>query len=341
MNNKIQSLVRENISKLIAYQNLRANVNLSKPIILDANESPVGSYNRYPDPYQSKLREKLAGMNSITANQLAIGNGSDELIDLIFRIFCEPKVDKALTFSPSFSMYDIYAQINDIQLDKISLNEDFQIDFEAFFQQLENNNYKVIFICSPNNPTGNKLVHLEKILNSFKGIVVIDEAYIEFCELDSCQKYLNTFPNLIILRTLSKAWAAAGIRVGYAMSSTDIIQLYNQTKPPYNVSAVSQEIALQILENNDAVRDTINEIIKQKNLLIKDLENIKSVIKIYPSDANFLFVKVKNADRMHNFLIKNGILTSNRSKQVENCLRITIGTITENEYLINILKTYE
>jgi histidinol-phosphate aminotransferase len=251
-------------------------------------------------------------------------------------------LDKALCFSPTYGMYEVAAQINNVELIKIPLNKDFQIEEDLLTPYLEDKSLKLIIICSPNNPTGNliKALTIENILKDFQGIVLIDEAYIDFCETASFTKRLNEFPNLIICQTLSKAWAMASLRVGMAFMSEELTEVFNRVKPPYNISKVNQEQALQTLSDKAKYKENIGKISIQKEVLLRELNNLKFVLKIYPTDANFLLVQVKDADDLYNYLIKNGVVIRNRNSVIENCLRITIGTEAENNILLNCLKSY-
>jgi len=334
----IQNLLRKNIASLLPYSSARDDFDGTDGVFLDANENPFGTLNRYPDPYQKQLKKELAKFKKVSAKNIFIGNGSDEVIDLAFRIFCEPGRDKALTFTPTYGMYDVSAAINDVELLKTPLNSEFNIDINDDFLQIES--LKLIFICSPNNPTGNLIDtrSIEKLLSNFNGIVIIDEAYIDFCDAPSWNTFLKEFPNLIVCQTFSKAWGLAAARVGFCCASEEIISIFNKVKPPYNVSELNQKTALVALRKPKVFQKNI-EIIKDEKLkLILELNKIDQVIKIYPSDANFLLVEVKDATELYEKLIKLRIITRNRNKQVKNCLRISIGTPIENTQLLNALK---
>lgn len=337
----IKNIVRPNILKLKPYSSARDEFTGKEGIFLDANENPFGELNRYPDPYQKELKEKLAALKEVNTNTIFIGNGSDEVIDLAFRIFCCPGFNKALTFSPTYGMYDVSAAINDVELLKLPLNQDFQIDLEKVKPYLNDELITLLFICSPNNPTGN-LINKEDIayiLNNFKGIVIVDEAYIDFAEADSLLGLLHQYNNLIISQTFSKAWGLAAARVGTAYSNKEIIQLYNKVKAPYTISEINQKAAIKALENYTTYKQHVKLILDEKERLKTELQQISLVKKIYPSDANFLLVEVDDANQRYTQLVNQQIITRNRNMQVPNCLRISVGTKEENDKLIHALKT--
>lgn len=331
---KLEKLVRQNILDLKPYSSARDEFSGRDGVFLDANENPFGDLNRYPDPQQKALKNKLSEIKSIPAEQIFIGNGSDEIIDLLFRIFCNPGKAKALTFSPTYGMYEVSAAINDVELIKTPLNGDFQIDFESAESSINQQNLKIIFICSPNNPTGNSILNLEQILETFEGIVVVDEAYIDFSENESYLSKIAQYPNLIVLQTLSKAWGLAAARVGAAFASTDIIALLNKVKPPYNISQLNQQAALKALGNREVFEKQKTLILAQKEILKTQLLNLPAVLKIYPSDTNFLLVEVVDADKIYEELVNKQVITRNRNKEVANCLRITVGSPEENQQLL-------
>lgn len=338
---KIEKLVRPNILNLNPYSSARDEFTGEEGIFLDANENPYGALNRYPDPYQKKLKQKLAEIKGVDSNSIFVGNGSDEVIDLAYRIFCRPGIDKAITFSPSYGMYEVSAAINNVSLVKLPLNEEFQINIEQLQPYFQDNSIKLLFICSPNNPTGN-LIHfsaIEYILNNFNGIVIIDEAYIDFAKSESLISLINTYNNLIISQTFSKAWGLAAVRVGTAFANPNIISFFNKVKPPYNVSLLNQQEVLQAL-NYKTRKDLIETIIKEKKRVIVELEKIESIKTIYPSDTNFLLIKVANANEMYQELVQQKIIIRNRNSQINGCLRITIGNVQENNNLINAIKKY-
>ncbi len=339
----LKSLVRPNILALKPYSSARDEFKGSEGVFLDANENPFGTLNRYPDSYQKELKDKLSAYKNIPNQNIFIGNGSDEIFDLIYRIFCNPGVDKALTFTPTFGMYQVAADINNIELIKLPLNDDFQVNTENLKPYLKDDKLKLIFICSPNNPTGNcfneKDVGL--ILNDFKGIVIIDEAYIDFSNKISWSKTLNNYPNLIVTQTFSKAWALASARVGIAYTNADTVHYLNKVKMPYNVSKLNQQAAIDALDNESDFRKSIEVILKEKELLKQKLNQLESVKKIYPSDANFLLVEFDNANKTYQDLVSQKIITRNRHKLVNNTFRITVGTPTENQQLMKALKNIE
>jgi len=337
---KIENLVRPNILNLLPYSSARDEFNGNEGTFLDANENPFGSLNRYPDPCQSELKEKLAALKKVSIENICIGNGSDEIIDLAFRIFCEPGKDKALTFSPTYGMYDVSAAINNVELLKIPLNDSFQIDLQKITPFFIDSSIKLLFICSPNNPTGNTIdsKSIEFILHNFKGIVVIDEAYIDFSSQISKLKLLNSYSNLIVSQTFSKAWGLAAARVGVAYANETIISFYNKVKPPYNVSGLNQKAALNALNNQNIFDKNKSSILAEKQILKTELLKLNVVRNVYPSDANFLLVEFDNADDVYSYLVSQSIITRNRTTQVKNCIRISIGTSEENQKLVTALK---
>lgn len=340
-NFNLESLVRPNILKLKPYSSARDEYNGDTGIFLDANENPFGTLNRYPDPYQKEVKEKLSALKNIPVSQIFLGNGSDEVIDLVFRIFCTPGNDKALVFTPTYGMYEVSANINDTELLQLSLNRNFQIDKEAVIPFLKDENLKLIFICSPNNPTGNSIENIGFILENFNGIVFVDEAYIDFSSQKSWTEKLEQYPNLIISQTFSKARGLAAVRVGIAYSSPEIISLLNKTKPPYNVSQLNQEAALIALVDDEKYQSEIKTILEEKERLKKALLKLTVIKKIYPSDANFILAEVNDADEIYNNLVQQKIITRNRNSVIANCIRITIGTTEENNQLIAALKAYK
>ncbi|HFK5544098.1 TPA: histidinol-phosphate transaminase [Elizabethkingia anophelis] len=340
-NFNLENLVRPNILKLKPYSSARDEYKGSTGVFLDANENPFGNLNRYPDPYQKEVKEKLSALKSIPVSQIFLGNGSDEVIDLVFRIFCTPGRDKALVFTPTYGMYEVSANINDTELLQLPLNSDFQIDKESIIPFLTDENLKLIFICSPNNPTGNSIENVDLILENFNGIVFVDEAYIDFSTQKSWAEKLSQYPNLIISQTFSKARGLAAVRVGIAYSSPEIIALFNKTKPPYNVSQLNQEAALIALLDDKRYQSEIKTILAEKERLEKEFLQLSLIKKIYPSDANFILVEVNDADGIYNNLVQQKIITRNRNSVIAGCIRITIGTTEENNQLIAALKAYK
>lgn len=337
---KIEELVRKNIRVLAPYSSARDEYSGKEGFFLDANENPFGIYNRYPDPYQPALKQKLAEIKNTNPETIFIGNGSDEIIDLAFRVFCEPKQDKALTFVPTYGMYEVSANINDVELIKLPLNKNFQIEKKDLEPYFLDEFLKLIFICSPNNPTGNllKTEDIEFILEKFTGIVIIDEAYIDFCEQPSFITKISKYPNLIIIQTLSKAWGMAGIRLGIGYMNEEILSYYNRVKAPYNISVINQQTAMEVLNNEEKFTQEVQTILIEKQRLIQNLSELKMIKKIFPSNANFLLVEVENANELYGKLIEKKIIIRNRNSVIKNCVRISVGTFEENEELINVLK---
>jgi histidinol-phosphate aminotransferase len=333
----LQKLIRKNIRNLKPYSSARSEYT-GTGIFLDANENPFGKLNRYPDPGQYSLKQKVSEIKLVPAENIFIGNGSDEVIDLIIRIFCTPGLDKILTFSPTYGMYEVAAAINDIELLEVPLNKDFQIDTALLNKAIDEENLKMIFICSPNNPTGNCIDDVEMVLQCFKGIVVVDEAYIDFAQRPSFINQLNKYPNLIVVQTLSKAWGLAAVRIGIAYASVAITNYLSKAKPPYNVSALNQDAALQVLHGITTFETNKTMLLQQRILLEKQLGQLPVVKKIYPSDANFLLIETTDALKVYNALIEQHIIVRNRSHVVHNCIRISIGSPEENEELISTMK---
>lgn len=336
----LKNIIRENILYLQPYASARDEFSGRDGVFLDANENPFGSLNRYPDPYQIELKQKLSELKDVSINNIFVGNGSDEVIDLAFRIFCNPGKDKALIFSPTYGMYEVTAAINDVELIKIPLNQYFQIDTEIVKKYITNSNLKLIFICSPNNPTGNSVnpKDIEFILNNFNGIVMIDEAYIDFSPSNSWIKRLELFPNLIVSQTFSKAWGLASARVGIAYANEDVIAIFNKVKPPYNVSKLNQQAAIDALSNLSEFEKNKQIILSEKEKLKDELLQLALVKKVYSSDANFLLVEVTNTNIIYQKLISQKIIIRNRNSVINNCIRISVGTPKENVALLIALK---
>ena len=344
----LDALVRTNIRTLKPYSSARDEFKGEASIFLDANENSLGSplvkwYNRYPDPLQLKVKEKIAFIKKISVDQIFLGNGSDEAIDLLFRCFCEPGIDEVVIFPPTYGMYEVSANINNVKLNRVPLTEQFQLDLEALEQAIKPST-KIIWICSPNNPTGNSIDReaIEMILNNFDGLVVIDEAYINFSRQKSWLLDLQDYPNLVVLQTLSKAWGLAGIRLGMAFASPEIIGYLNKVKPPYNISEPVQELAVKALEEIGQVNDMIVTLVNERQNMVTSLLQNEEVVKIYPSDANFLLVKFKDASRLYKYFVEQGIVVRDRSNVVlcEGCLRITVGTPQENQKLLGSLNSF-
>lgn len=346
----LDKITRENIKNLKPYSSARDEYKGKQGLFLDANENSFGSpldtnYNRYPDPIQLDVKEKLSKIKGLPIQNIFLGNGSDEAIDILFRAFCNPGVDNIIICPPTYGMYEVSANINDVKITKAPLTaEEFQLDTENIMKAI-NPNTKLIFICCPNNPTGNgvKWDSVKRILENFKGIVVIDEAYINFARYRSLIPELLNYPNLIILQTLSKAWGLAGLRVGMAFASEPIIDIFNRIKPPYNINSVSQKLVLEALDNTDKVNAWIKTIVEEREKLSSEISKLDFVLKVYPSEANFILVKTKDATALYNYLVSKEIITRDRSKVelCEGCLRITIGTKEQNELLLNTLKQYK
>jgi histidinol-phosphate aminotransferase len=341
---EIKNLIRENIKSLEAYSSARDEFKAmsSEFVFIDANENPFDTgLNRYPDPQQTLVKEALSKLKGISEEQILLGNGSDEVLDLIFRVFCEPREDNVIVLPPTYGMYEVLANTNAIELVKIPLAENFQPNVKEIIKG-QDAKTKLLFLCSPNNPTANSFDanKIETLIKEFNGIVVIDEAYIDFSIEDSWLCRLDEFPNLIVTQTLSKAYGLASIRLGICYASKEIISILNKIKPPYNVNQLTQDVALQSLLNQEKVKNEIAIIISERNQLIRDLQNVKIVEKVYSSDSNFLLVQVDDATLRYKQLVKLGIIVRNRTTQIscDNCLRFSVGTPDENKKLINTLK---
>jgi histidinol-phosphate aminotransferase len=340
----IQALVRKNILNMKPYSSARDEFKGTAEIFLDANENPYPSpYNRYPDPLQWRVKEKLAALKGVKPEQIFLGNGSDEGIDLIIRAFCEPNQDSILITDPTYGMYSVCAEVNAVNVQQVLLTPDFDLDLDAFPKTFDATT-KVLFLCSPNNPTGNLLstAKIEEVLKRFYGIVVIDEAYIDFAAGKSFVQELAHYPNLVVLQTFSKAWGLAGLRLGMCFASEAIIRVLNKIKYPYNVNIQTQELALDALENVQQKEAWVKEVVKQRDVMAKALRQLSLVEHVYPSDANFLLAKVKDAHGTYEYLMNQGIIVRDRSRVAlcYNCLRITIGTPEENQRLLAALKKY-
>lgn len=334
-------MINPHIKALVPYRSARDEYSGLGTVWMDANENPYDQhFNRYPDPKQKALKNIIAKRNGVPVSQVFIGNGSDEVIDLLFRVFCYPNKDKAYVFQPTYGMYQVSSAINNIEFVSLGLDEAFQLP------KLEDIKAKIkgtglVFICSPNNPTGNvyALEDIKTIADYFNGIVVVDEAYIDFAETKSAIELIKNTSNIVILQTLSKAYGLAGLRLGMAFSNKEIIEALNKIKPPYNVNAYSQEVGLNVLENNERISIEINKIKAERLKLIAQLKQMPVVIKVYPSQANFILVQFKDSCQVYTALVKKGIIVRDRSHEVKACLRITIGTQIQNQKLINTLKT--
>lgn len=344
----LQNLLRENIKNLTPYSSARDEFQGEASIYLDANENAYGSpletnYNRYPDPLQFKVKTKITAIKGVPPRNIFLGNGSDEAIDILFRSFCRPGIDNVILVPPTYGMYQVSANINDIEVRNIPLTAEYQLNLEGIAEAI-NPNTKLIFVCSPNNPTGNSINRedVETLLANFDGIVVVDEAYINYSRQKSFIQELTEYGNLVVLQTLSKAWGLAGLRIGMAFASEEIIEVFNRVKPPYNINEASQNLALQALDNIDQVNSWIKETLLERDKLVLGLKNLSFVIDIFPSDANFILVKTASPKTIYQFLVDRGIIVRDRSKVelCEGCLRITVGTPLENMQLINALNFF-
>lgn len=340
----LNKLLRPNIRQLKPYSSARNEFKGEASVFLDANENPFNpSYNRYPDPLQWEVKEKIAQIKGVSPENILLGVGSDEPIDLLFRAFCRPGINNVVAIDPTYGMYKVCADINDVEYRPVVLNEDFDFSPDKLLDACDENT-KLIFLCSPNNPTGNALsvTKIVEVLTRFSGIVIVDEAYIDFSSQPSFLKKLNEYPNLVVLQTFSKAWGSAGIRLGMAFASSEIISIFNKIKYPYNINKLTQEHALILLSHQDQVRLWVKELIDERNELARQLAAFSFINKIYPSDANFLLVKTNDAQRLYNYLVTKGIIVRNRSNITlcMGCIRITVGTSEENQILLDALKEY-
>ncbi len=340
----INKLVRENIRNLKPYSSARDEYKDKEGVFLDANENPFNtSYNRYPDPLQVDLKKRIAGIKHIEVENIFLGNGSDEAIDLLIRIFCRPGLDNILSIDPSYGMYEVCASINDIEFRKVTLTQEYQLDLNQIMNAIDDQS-KILFLCSPNNPTANSLNNnvIKIVLEKFKGIVVVDEAYIDFSGQASLLPLITEFNNLVILQTFSKAWGLAGIRLGMALSNRDIINYMNKVKYPYNVNVITQQKALEYLNEADKIEEWVSLVKNEREKLSKKLEKFDFVKQIFPSDANFLLVKVDDPLKLYNYLLGEKIIVRDRSKVhlCQGALRVTVGTPGENDLLMEALGKY-
>lgn len=340
----IDHLVRPNIKSLSAYSSARSEFKGKADVFLDANENPFDTgMNRYPDPLQWTVKEHISQLKSVPIENIFLGNGSDEVIDLMIRIFCEPRKDQIILLPPTYGMYKVSADISDVTLKEVSLTGDFQPNVPAILAVADKNT-KLLFVCSPNNPTGNDMEadKIHELCRQFPGIVIVDEAYIDFSKQESFTKYLEKYPNLVVMQTFSKAWGMAGIRLGMAFASKEIIALLNKVKPPYNVNQLTQKAALDALQQSDEQKKMVELILRERDHLAKVLRSLDFVQEVLPSDANFILIRVDAPDRLYDYLVEQGIIVRNRSK-VHLCaggIRITVGLSTENEKLITALNKY-
>ncbi len=339
----LSSFLRPNIASLKPYSSARDEFSGADALFFDANENPFNApYNRYPDPYQQELKKKIGDLKGVNPKNIFLGNGSDEAIDLLFRAFCIPGKDNVVSIDPTYGMYQVCADINDVEVKRVLLTPDFELDADALLNAV-NENTKMIFICSPNNPTANCFVEQEivRVIDGFNGIVVVDEAYIDFAPDKSLLKKPVNYPNLVILQTFSKAWGVAAIRLGMAFATEEIISVLSKIKYPYNVNILTQQKALELLENEEQKQKWVDTILKEKRRLTVAFEKNPLIKKIYPSDANFLLVKVEKPVDVYNFMVDRKLIIRDRSKVAlcEGCLRITVGTAEENNRLIEALKS--
>ncbi|PSL07825.1 histidinol-phosphate transaminase [Cecembia rubra] len=349
MDFELEKILRPHILQIKPYSSARDEYTGKVGVFLDANENPYGAltgeaFNRYPDPYQTDIKDKLAQLKGLHGTQIFLGNGSDEAIDLLMRAFCVPGKDNIILLPPTYGMYEVSASINEIAIKKVELSEDFQLRTDAVLEAADAFT-KIIFICSPNNPSGNKMDReaIRKIIRSFHGLVVVDEAYIDFSDEPSFTNELSAYPNLVVMQTFSKAWGLASLRIGMAFASDKIIRILNLIKPPYNISGLTQQKVLESLAQADKIEAIVKKILTERIYLEDELDNLSFVLKIYPSHSNFLLVKMDHARRIYEYLIHDMIIIRDRSKVIlcEDCLRISVGTREENEQLIESLKRYE
>jgi histidinol-phosphate aminotransferase len=346
MNNfNINNLIRENIKNMQPYSSARDEFKnfTQKMVYLDANENPFeNGVNRYPDPQQRTVKNALSEIKKVNENQILLGNGSDEVLDLLFRAFCEPNKDNIITLPPTYGMYGVLANLNAIENRKVILTEDFQPQIDEILKKVDQNT-KMIFLCSPNNPTGNSFSDesIVTLLKNFNGLVILDEAYIDFSEKESWLQEINDYPNLVITQTLSKAFGMAGIRLGILYASEAIISVLNKIKPPYNVNELTQQKALGRILDYPTIQSEIKSIYAERENLINELKNVNFVQNVFPTDANFVLIKVDDANKRYDQILEKGVVIRNRAKEplCDNCLRITIGTKEENEKLIEVLKS--
>src|SRR5690554_1629093 len=344
----IDKLLRPHIANLTPYSSARDEYSGKEGVFLDANENPIGSitkanFNRYPDPYQSQLKERIATIKDVPVDNIFLGNGSDEAIDLLYRAFCNPGKDNIIILPPTYGMYEVSAEINDVAIKRVNLSEDFQLRPDKILQAVDSFT-KIIFICSPNNPSGNVMQEeaILQVLSGFEGLVVVDEAYIDFSGRRGFVPMLDQFPNLLVMQTFSKAWGLASLRLGMAFASTEIVQVLNRIKPPYNISGLTQQTVLVAIDQVDRMKEMVTEILHERRFLENSLKDVHLVQHIYPTDANFLLVKVREARAVYNYLIAKKIIVRDRSKVIlcEDCLRISVGTHLENEVLLEALQQY-
>ncbi|MCJ8163679.1 histidinol-phosphate transaminase [Pontibacter sp. E15-1] len=344
----LNDIIRPNVLKMKPYASARDEFKGTASVYLDANENNLGSlaggnYNRYPDPHQKQLKALIAEIKGVAPEQIFLGNGSDEAIDLLFRMVCRPGQDAMLHLPPTYGMYEVSAHLNDVALEAVQLTPDFQIPVQELLAQVKPTT-KIIFICTPNNPTGNTIEAsaIEQVLQDFSGLVVLDEAYVDFGDSPSWTTRLADFPNLVVLQTFSKAWGMAGLRLGLAFASAEIISVLDKIKPPYNINEATQELALKALTQTEALKDMVEEIVQERTLLMQTLPTLAAVEKVFPSDANFILVQVTDANGLYRYLLEQGIVVRNRSSLpgCEGCLRISVGTLEENQRLLQAIAAF-
>ncbi len=345
----LSRILRENIRDLVPYSSARDEFQGEASVYLDANENSFGSpldtaYNRYPDPLAGALKKRISEIKGVPPRNIFVGNGSDEAIDILFRAFCRPGIDNVIIVPPTYGMYEVSAKINDVAVKKVQLTAGFQLDMEGIAEAIDGNT-RLIFICSPNNPTGNSMNRedVETIIANFDGLVVVDEAYINYSRQKTFIQELTEYANLVVLQTFSKAWGLAGLRLGMAFASEEIIEVFNKVKPPYNINEASQELVLQALQHVDTVNDWIRQTVAERENLARELADIPAVTRIYPSDANFILVRTEDPAGIYGHLVRQGIIVRDRSKVAlcEGSLRITVGTPEENRLLIAALKDFK
>lgn len=339
---ELNKLVRQSVLKMKPYSSARDEYKGEASVFLDANENPFNKpYNRYPDPLQWAVKEKIAQLKGVQKENILLGNGSDEPIDLLIRAFCDPGIDAITSITPSYGMYEVSAEVNNVEFRKVKLTPDFELDAQEVLR-VAGNDSKLIYLCSPNNPTGNNLSRkaIYDVLEGFHGLVVVDEAYIDFSSEPSFLRELSRYPNLVVLQTFSKAWGAAAMRLGMAFASPEIIALLNKIKYPYNINQLTQEYALRLLAEEDKMKEQLMLILKGRTTMERKLRELPCVKKIYPTDANFILVQVTDANGIYNRLVEKGIIVRNRTNVTlcEGCLRITVGTESENSQLLNELE---
>ena len=341
---ELKEIVRKNIYSLKPYSSARNEFKGEASIFIDANENPYDTpYNRYPDPLQIQVKEKISALKGVSVENIFLGVGSDEPIDLLYRIFCEPQKDNVVALEPTYGMYAVCADINNVEYRTVSLKENYKFSAEELLAATDENS-KIIWLCSPNNPTGNALdaTEIEKVLKNFSGIVAVDEAYIDFSSQPSYLKVLKEYPNMVVLQTFSKAWGSAGVRLGMAFASEEIIKIFNKVKYPYNVNVLTQRYAIKLLANFSQVEKKVKAILKNREKLEKQLAKVECVKEVYPTDANFILVKTIDSDAIYKYLIEKGIVARNRNgiTLCDNCIRITVGTAEENKQVIAALKNF-